>query len=64
MKTLIEVFPESCDYDETQKTSEKRKRGVIHRVITENQNEINRDTLDKLIEQFPDDTTPVIWNNV
>ena len=40
------------------KTSDKKKK-VIHRVITENENETNCNTLDKLIEGCPDDTPPV-----
>ena len=32
---------------------------MIHRYITENENEHNQDILEKLIEECPEDTSPV-----
>ena len=37
---------------------EKNKK-IIHRVITEKGKETNRDTLDKVIEGYTDNTSPV-----
>ena len=47
MKMVIEEFPDDNDDDKIKKKNQKKK-GVIHRVMTENENEINRDDLDKV----------------
>ena len=39
------------------KKQKNKNEGVIHIDITENKKETNRDTLNNLIEEFPDDTT-------
>ena len=71
MEELIEEFPddttpadmEECvnneDYDEKEKTVDNINEDVIHRDITENEKETNWVTLEKLIEEFPYDTSPV-----
>ena len=38
--------------------AEKINQGVIHRDITDNEKETNRDNLNNSIEKFPDDTAP------
>ena len=40
------------------KISWNKNQGVIHRDITENENETNQVTLNKLIEEFQYNTTP------
>ena len=45
--------------DEKEKTADNVNEGVINRDITENEKETNQDTLKKLIEECPDDTSPV-----
>ena len=45
--------------DEREITPENEYEGVIHRDMTENEKETIRDTLDKVIEECPDDTSPV-----
>ena len=47
------------DYDEKEKTVDNINEDVIHRDITENEKETNWVTLEKLIEEFPYDTSPV-----
>ena len=45
--------------DKKEITSENEDEGVIHRDITEYKKETNQDTLDKVIEESPDDTSPI-----
>ena len=40
------------------KTTEKRNEGLIHRDTTHNEKETNRDNLNKVTEEWSDDTTP------
>ena len=39
--------------------AQNEDEGVIHRDITENEREINRNTLNKVREEIPDDSSPV-----
>ena len=55
MKMLIEEFPDGCDGDKKNNFREKK----THRVITEKKKENNQYTLGKVIEGFPDNTSPV-----
>ena len=48
MKMVTEKLPDGHDNDENLKASVKNK-GVIHRVINDNEKEINWDALEKLI---------------
>ena len=41
------------------KNSREDNEGIIHRDIIENEKETNQDTVEKAIEEFPDDTSPV-----
>ena len=43
-----------------EKTTENENEGLIHRYFTENEKETNQDTLNRFIEEFPDDTSPVV----
>ena len=43
--------------DEDKEKTENKNGGVIHRYITENEKETNRDTLEKLIEELLHYTT-------
>ena len=51
---MIEINEIGVDEDGGE-TKYIENKDVIHRDITENEPETNRDTLKKLIEEFPDD---------
>ena len=42
-----------------EKNADSKNEGVIHRNITENENETNWYTLKKLIEEYPDNTPQI-----
>ena len=46
---VIKKSPYGHDDDEIKKTPEKKNKGVIHQVITENETEIHQDALDRVI---------------
>ena len=54
MKKLIDECPDDLDGEEWEETTETENELVIHRAITENETETNRDTLNKVIKEFPD----------
>ena len=48
----------------TEITAENEDEGVIHTVIIQYEKENNWDTLDKVIEECPDDTSPTYMEEV
>ena len=71
MDKVIEEYPdETCpiemgggvnneDDDKKEITADNEYEGVIHRNFTDNEKENIQDILDKVKEEFPDDTHPV-----
>ena len=55
---VIYECPDDQDDDKKQITPYRINKGVIHKYIEDNEKETNRDTSNKVIEEFPDDTTP------
>ena len=55
---VIEECPDDQDDEDKQERAEKINKGVIRRDITDNEKETNWYTLNKVIEEFSDDTTP------
>ena len=45
--------------DEKEITAENEDLGVINRYVIENEVETNQDILDKVLSEWPDDTSPI-----
>ena len=56
---MNEVKEIGLDDEYREETTEIANKAVIHRDITESETETNQDTLNKVIEDFPDDTSRV-----
>ena len=54
----MEEYVNNEDDDQKEKTAENKNDDVIHRYITENEKENNWDTLEKVTEECPDNTSP------
>ena len=53
-----DILIDGHDDDEKEITAERKEKGEIHRVITENETKFYQDALDKVINEFPYEKNP------
>ena len=59
MKNVNRIVPRWSRWWLERKNCGEKNKGLIHIYVTDNKKETNLDTLNAVMEEWPDDTTPV-----